>query len=169
MQVRRLGFNDASEFQVLRLQALQECPSAFASSYEEECETPAAVVAERLVTTPDRSIFGAFHEFQLMGSVALEREGTRKLAHKALIWGLYVAPAFRKQGVGRQLVARALQHAAAMPGVRQVNLSVNAANQAAISLYEAMGFKPFGVERGFMLLNGELHDEVHMARILEET
>lgn len=54
-----------------------------------------------------------------------------------------------------------------MTGVRQVNLGVNAANVEAIALYEALGFAPFGLERGFMLLDGELHDEILMVRIVE--
>jgi RimJ/RimL family protein N-acetyltransferase len=50
-----------------------------------------------------------------------------------------------------------------MPGVQQVNLGVNAANSAAIALYESLGFQAFGIERGFMQVDGELHDEVHMS------
>ena len=36
MQIRELVPDDAKVFQALRLAALRECPSAFASSYEEE-------------------------------------------------------------------------------------------------------------------------------------
>lgn len=54
-----------------------------------------------------------------------------------------------------------------MPGVRQINLGVNAANFAALAFYESCGFKPFGLERGFMMLDGELHDEVHMVHFFE--
>ena len=54
-----------------------------------------------------------------------------------------------------------------MPGVRQINLGVNAANAEAVALYEAAGFTAFGVERGFMLLDGRLHDEIHMVRTVE--
>lgn len=78
------------------------------------------------------------------------------------IWGVYVAPEFRRRSVGRQLVARALQHSFSLRGVRQVNLSVNAANGPAIALYKAAGFQSFGVERGYLLVNGVLEDEMHM-------
>lgn len=40
------------------------------------------------------------------------------------------------------------------------------ANAAAIALYESAGFEPFGVEHGFMLVDGVLHDELHMARFI---
>lgn len=162
LQIRMLGPDDARAFQALRLQGLEECASAFASSYEEECETPVALIAQRLAPAPDRAVFGAILEQRLIGIVGVQREHHRKLAHKAFIWGMYVAPDGRRQGVGRQLMQRALQHAQSMPGVRQVNLGVNAANFAAMALYESFGFRSFGLERRFMQIDGELHDEVHM-------
>ena len=49
-----------------------------------------------------------------------------------------------------------------MRGVRQVNLGVNAANAAALALYGRTGFVPYGVERGILLVEDVLHDEVLM-------
>lgn len=167
MQIRELGAEDARMFQVLRLAALRECPSAFASSCEEEHETPIDVVAERLTAKADRCVLGAWHDSNLVGMLGLQRETMRKLAHKAFLWGMYVAPIARRRGVGRQLIEHALARARSMTGVRQVNLGVNAANVEAIALYEASGFAPFGLERGFMLLDGEPHDEILMVRAVE--
>ena len=167
MQVRELGPDDARVFQALRLAALRECPSAFASSYEEEHEISIAVVAERLVAKADRCVLGAWLGSDLVGMLGLKREEMRKLAHKAYIWGMYVAPRARRRGVGRELIAQALSRAASMTGVRQITLGVNAANAEAIALYEAAGFTSFGIERGFMLLDGVLHDEVMMVRNIE--
>lgn len=169
MLIRRLLPLDAGEFQALRLQGLRECPTAFASSYEEECDEALSVTAERLAANPMRGMFGAFSGSTLVGVIGLQREEMRKLDHKALIWGMYVAPEFRRMGIARQLVDQALKNAFAMPGVRQVNLSVNAANVPAVALYETVGFKPFGVERGFMVVNGAVHNEIHMVYFGEET
>jgi len=166
MQVRELGAQDAREFQALRLAALRDCPSAFASSYEEEHETAIDVVAERLVANADRCVLGAWLDPDLVGMLGLRREATRKLAHKAFLWGMYVAPAARRRGAGRLLVEHALARASSMAGVRQVNLGVNAANAEAIALYRTAGFAPFGLERGFMRLDGELHDEILMVRVV---
>jgi ribosomal protein S18 acetylase RimI-like enzyme len=135
MQIRRLNSADASVFQRLRLQALRECPSAFSSSYEEEFEIPITAIAGRLAES-GRDMFGAFSETELVGTIGFGREGARKLAHKGFIRGMYVSPAFRNQGIGRQLVSHVLQHAASLSGLHQVTLTVTASNVAAIGLYE---------------------------------
>jgi ribosomal protein S18 acetylase RimI-like enzyme len=169
MQIRELISSDAAEFQALRLQGLTESPSAFSSSYDEECGLSPGLVAERLTPTPERCVFGAFQASLLVGILGLKREAQQKISHKAFIWGMYVAPNHRKSGIGHALVSAALAKAACMQGMRQVNLGVNAANTAALALYEKCGFKPFGIERGFMLLDGQLHDEVHMVHLLAAT
>ena len=167
MRVRILGVDDAHAFQVIRLRGLQECPTAFASSYEEECSTPAAVVAERLVAKEGSAIFGAFEEKELVGIVGLQQETMLKLAHKAYIWGMYVAPNARKRGIGWELITQALSFAGKQLHVRQVNLGVNARNVAAIALYKSLGFEQFGFERNFLLVAGELHDEIQMVRVVQ--
>ena len=162
MHIRRLTPADATAFQALRLDALREAPSAFGSSYEEESEFSAAVVEGRLAPKQDRGPFGAFQNEELVGLVALGRENLKKLSHKALIWGMYVSPSARGQGVGRALLSAALSLARSVPEIQQVNLCVNANNVNAIRLYESVGFKAFGREPGAMFINGELHDEIHM-------
>ena len=166
MDIRVLLIEDAPAFQKLRLQALRECPTAFSSSYEDECDRSLTAIAERVAPTAGNAVFGAFDGKKLIGVVGLQRERYRKLAHKAFIWGMYVDPGKRHLGLGRLLLDRALAHAASMPDLRQVNLFVNAENVAAISLYHAAGFRRFGVERGFMLVDGVLYDEIHMVIII---
>jgi RimJ/RimL family protein N-acetyltransferase len=162
MHIRRLTPEDAAAFQTLRLAALQKAPSAFGSSFEEESEFPPSVIEGRLALKPDRGPFGAFEGEELVGLVALGRESMKKLAHKALVWGMYVKPEHRGKGIGKALLCEALSLARSVPEVAQVNLCVNAANTGAIRLYEAAGFKVFGREPGAMFINGEFHDELHM-------
>jgi ribosomal protein S18 acetylase RimI-like enzyme len=163
MNIRQLTPQDAADFQRLRLLGLREEPSAFASSYEEEKDRPLSAIETQLAPSPDHAIFGAFAGNALVGVVALGREGMHKLAHKGYIWGMFVAASVRQQGVGRLLMLETISMARTAPGLRQLNLGVNANNTAAIWLYESLGFKAFGREAGAMLIAGTLHDEVHMS------
>ena len=162
MQIRTLVPPDAATFVALRLRGLQECPEAFASSFEEEASTPLPEIEKRLQPKHDSAIFGAFENEELQALVGLQRESMVKLAHKAFIWGMYVAPDFRTRGVGSLILQHALRHAATVLGVRQVNLGVNTRNLAAVALYRKLGFVEYGLERGFLLVSGELHDEYQM-------
>ena len=162
MEIRTLSPQDAAAFRALRLRGLLECPAAFASSYAEEVGDAVAVVAERLSPKGDGSILGAFQEHALVGVVGIRREGMVKLAHKAFIWGMYVAPEARRRGIGAALMERAMQYATAELRVKQVNLGVNTENKAALALYRKLGFREYGHEHGFLLVDGVLHDEYHM-------
>jgi RimJ/RimL family protein N-acetyltransferase len=164
MTLRMLDAADADAFRSLRLEALLNAPAAFASSYEEEVARSLAGVAERLTPGHDGFTLGAFVEGRLIGTVGVRRMPHGKERHKALMWGMYVTPGARGRGVGRRLAEAALDHAATMPGLRQVVLGVGAENGWARRIYDALGFEAFGLERHALIVDGVGHDEVHMVR-----
>jgi ribosomal protein S18 acetylase RimI-like enzyme len=162
MLIRHLVPSDAAAYQSLRLAALRESPSAFGSSYEEECDSPLATVEAYLDPNADRCKFGAFDGDDLVGIIGVAREGGRKVRHKGFIRGMYVAPSHRAKGIGKQLLERGLAFAMAMEGLRQVTLSVTAGNASAIAMYETMGFKAFGHEPEALYVDGVFYGNVHM-------
>jgi len=159
MQLRKLLSEDASSFRDIRLRGLRECPSAFSSSYEEEVETPLQTIEGRLGLNKNGSVIGCIINNRVVGVVGIQREAHRKLSHKAIIWGMYVAPEHRRQGIGRKLVARALDYALTELNVLIVNLGVNTENKEALALYESVGFRTYGTERGFLQIDDKLYDE----------
>lgn len=163
MLIRRLVSSDASAFQALRLDALRDSPSAFSSSYEEECGTPLPAIESKLA---QRTIFGAFDGDELVGMFGIARESSPKLRHKAFIAAMYVAPAQRGKGIARQLIEQALACAASMDGVLQIGLDVSAGNKPAIGLYESIGFREYGREPRAMLVEGVFYDTILMVREL---
>lgn len=166
MEIRLLTPADAAAFQALRLEGLAETPEAFAASLAEEQQLPLDVVAGRLAATEDKAVFGAFDSntegAALAGVVGVMREEKLKHRHKAFIWGMYVAPGWRERKLGRALMDRAMQHAAAMPGVRQVTLCVTAASTGAVRLYESLGFVRTGLEPDALYVAPHFHDKLDM-------
>ena len=65
MHIRALAPPDSTAFQALRLRGLRECPEAFASSYEEEVDTPLSEIERRLQPKTDSAIFGGFQGAEL--------------------------------------------------------------------------------------------------------
>jgi RimJ/RimL family protein N-acetyltransferase len=51
-------------------------------------------------------------------------------------------------------------------GVRRLELTVRADNGRARRLYERVGYAAEGVRRGSLMVDGELVDEIAMARLL---
>jgi RimJ/RimL family protein N-acetyltransferase len=167
MRIRVLESDDAEAFRKIRLQGLQTDPTAFSSSYTEEVERPLDVIAKRL-GAEGNYVFGAFSEIgQLVGVIGLHREQRTKSHHKAFIWGMYVAPEFREQGIGHSLLTTAISKARKLPGTRQINLTVITSNQAAHSLYESCGFETFGLERRAIEVNGIYYDVAYMTLHLD--
>lgn len=160
--VRRLEPGDAAAWKALRLAALRECPAAFSASLDDECTTPLASIAARMAPDSGRNYFGAFDGDQLVGVVAMAREDAAKLRHKAFIRAMYVDPAARGQGAGRQLMAQALACAQGMDGLRSVTLDVTAGQEAALGLYQSLGFQVYGREPGALLVDGRLYDTLLM-------
>lgn len=161
MIVRQLNSQDAAAYQSLRLQALQESPTAFSSSLAREAGRDLSEIATRVTPAADGSlcVFGVFAGDQLAGILAFIRPRAEKLRHGAELAGLYVAPEFRRRGFGRALVDAAIAHARSVDGVRQLKLAVNATNTAARLLYQSVGFVRFGVEPDALYVDGSYYDE----------
>lgn len=80
-------------------------------------------------------IFVALHQDQVVGTCAISPYGEALEIAK-----LAVAPEFRGQGLARRLVSRCIAHAREQ-GARRITLLSNSQLQAAIRLYESVGFK----------------------------
>ncbi len=164
--VRRLVPADAAALRQLRLDALVETPESFGSSYEEEHTLTLEDIRAWIAPADDSAMFGVFDEEALAGMVGVGRQRKLKMRHKAHIWSMYVAPAWRGQGLARLLMQAAIAHAGAMRGIRHVQLSVASNNTAAAALYLSLGFAEYGREREALCVNGRYYDETLMALAL---
>ena len=165
MNIRRLNPLDAETYLVIRLEALQNNPEAFGSSYEEEKDQPVEKYILRF-QSGDSITLGAFVDDQLVGVVTLFRESLAKLQHRANIIAMYVAPNQRGLGIGKSLVVEAIKVANDWAGVEQVNLTVVTTNEPAKKLYASLGFEVFGTEKRALKVSDSYFDEEHMVLFL---
>lgn len=164
MTIRRLVPSDAADYRALMLEGYERHPDAFTSSAAERAALPLSWWQKRLDTSPqaDQIVLGAFDGARLVGAAGLQFEPREKARHKANLFGMYVDPASRQGGHGRELVSAALAFAASREGVKLVQLTVTEGNVPAQSLYEQCGFATFGVEPFAVALDGAYLSKVHM-------
>ncbi|MDN2714199.1 GNAT family N-acetyltransferase [Janthinobacterium sp. SUN120] len=164
--IRLLTPADTAAFCALRLRAILDSPSSFSSSREDELARTPEEHVQRIADSPLHRAFGAFDGERLVGLAGLRRESMRQLSHKALLWGVFVDVAQRGKGVARRLVNACIAQAEADPAVMQVHLSVNAENNAALGLYESLGFIAYGTEPRSMRVGELFYDEHHLALLI---
>jgi ribosomal protein S18 acetylase RimI-like enzyme len=165
MRIRQLHVSDAAAYHALRLRMLRIHPDSFTSSYEEDVEKPLAWVERRLdpgPAAPDDFVLGAFADDKLVGSIGFNVEARAKQRHKGFIFGMYVAPEYVRQGIGRALLEQCVDRARRQTRVEQINLTVTASNAGARGLYESAGFTVFGVEERAIKVGDDYFAKAHM-------
>lgn len=165
MELRILKPTDANSYRRIRLEALQNSPEAFASSYEEE---KSRQVEKYMKSFQSKNSFtiGAFENGKIFGIITLIKEPLFKLKHKANIVAMYVRPEKRGIGLGKYLLIEVIKKANILEGIEQINLTVVTKNETAKRLYSSMGFEVFGTEKKALKYNNTYFDEAHMVLFL---
>jgi ribosomal protein S18 acetylase RimI-like enzyme len=158
IQIRQLLTADAATFRELRLEGLRLNPEAFGSTYEFEKDQPITRYTGWLTNS---TVFGAFQNSQLIGTASFTQLSGLKDSHKGLLRAMYVRPAHRRSGAGRQLVQAVID--TARQKVEQLQLSVVSDNLPALRLYQSLGFRQYGLEPHALKHNGLYSDEILMS------
>ncbi len=159
--IRLLTPDDWQSFRALRLEGLQQSPYAFAGAYEDESPRDEAVWREKLEKS---RIFGWFSEGVLTGMVGYYSLQGQYLEHRGRMFGMYVQPGMRGQGVGRQLVEAVL--ADAIGTLEMMFCGVHDGQEEALRLYLRCGFEIWGVEPNAVKIKGRVLNCREMARPL---
>ena len=166
IEIRRLTQEDPTDavlYRGIRLEALQANPEAFGSTFEVENAQPLSWFSDRLGGSTS-TVLGAFRNAELVAIAGFAVQQGQKMAHKGILWGMYVRPAARRASVGRRLVEAICN--LARQQVELVHLAVVRDNEQARSLYARLGFLEYGVEKNALKQDGRYYDEVLMAKDL---
>ena len=159
----RLGLGDAERYARLRMRMLRDSPWAFGSSPEEDVARDPAEIARRLLR--DEYAIVAVEDGEsgeLIASTGIFRQDRVKSAHRAAVWGVYVDPAHRGRGLGRAVMAAAIELARGWEGVDWIDLGVSENSPAGRALYESLGFRAWGREPESLQIDGRRYDEIFM-------
>ena len=107
-------------------------------------------------------MIGAFDAEQLVGMTGFYRDALLKRRHVGHVWGVFVSPAARGKGVGREMLVEVIESARALPEIRCVRLMVAVTQEAARHLYKELGFRMFGTEPWSLKIGEQYVDEIHM-------
>lgn len=158
--IRVLAADDADGFRALRLNGLRESPTAFGASHEDEIHLTKDDVVRRIAPTEQSWVLGAFDDDSLMvGCIGWYRDRGAKVAHKSHVWGMYVAPGYRRQGIALALVREVMARVERLSGITQIELFVAVGNPGAAGLYEGAGFERVAVHPNSLFVDGRYIDE----------
>lgn len=164
MEIRKLTSEDAKAYWDLRLEALQQDPEAFATTYKDAISRvdPLKRVASNLDSEVSATL-GAFIDNELVGVMTIAEEGAPKLRHRVNLFAVYVTPRVRGKRIGIALLQAVIEHSKQLAYVEKINLTVVSTNDRAIKLYEKVGFKSFGLEHHAMKIDDTYVDEIYMS------
>lgn len=115
------------------------------------------------VASNDGSIYVAL---ALVGEERAGYADMRIITGESQIYNIAIAPEFRRQGIGEALLAHMIEKSEEL-GLSIITLEVRSGNEAAMALYEKMGFKKVGSRPGYYAKGSE--DAVLMDKVLGET
>lgn len=162
--IRRLREEDIGGFRALRLRALLDTPTAFASSYEEDAALSDEVLRARLADGAG-AVFAAFDGGAMVGMAGFHAQSGPKRRHRGLLWGVFVEADQRGRGLARRLVEAVIAHACQHALVLEAG--VTAGNHAAAVLYESLGFRQTGTQPRALFVDGAFYDQILLTLDLE--
>ncbi len=165
MNIRCVNADDAVAFSSLRREVAKVNPVQMGLTYEEELTRTIDSFKKQLSFSSPNAMFGGFVEGRLVATAAVGMVSKFPSSrHKMVMWGVFTSSLYRRQGLSRQVVGAAIEHAFEH-GVRRINLQVYVPNDPAINLYKSLGFTKYGVEPEALFVDDLFFDSVHMTLV----
>ncbi|HAT8893446.1 TPA: GNAT family N-acetyltransferase [Legionella pneumophila] len=163
MKIRQLFDADWDLWKEIRLEALNNSPESFGSSYEEEVLMSDADFQNRL---SKGYVLGAFVDDLLVSCAGFYKLNSLKTKHRGVIWGMYTRLEYRGKGIATALIQNLIQHAKTC--VTQLHLTCVTNNFVARDFYQKQGFRIYGTEPKALKINDTFYDEYLMVLDFKE-
>jgi ribosomal protein S18 acetylase RimI-like enzyme len=169
VEIINLAPDDWQAYRQLRLEALQESPLAFGSTYQEQLAKPDAYWQSRLQDAADgekswlRFARAGTRLVGLLGAFRGRHED-HTVSDEATVIAVYVSPDWRGRGVSI-LLMQSILDALRENGFRLAHLGVNGQQTAAVNLYLRFGF---AITRTIInrAVDGREYENYYMEKVL---
>lgn len=157
--VRRLRSDDTELLRSVRLAALEDSPEAFGETLEGARAADWSARAVEGATLADRAVFVAVIRTGPVGMVFVKGASPPE---PAFLGGMWVAPEFRRRGVGQALVQHGLNFLQ-LAGQTALSLWVTRGHDGVVAFYRALGFRETGATSTLRPGSDVLIDELRAA------
>jgi RimJ/RimL family protein N-acetyltransferase len=110
-------------------------------------------------------MLGAYHDETMIGNLSFVG-GEREFTERNAAIGMSVLKKYYKQGLGTAMMEHTIEQAK-LYGFHRIELCVRTYNDAAIALYEKIGFKKIGTRSETAFIDGKYVDEFYYELILK--
>ena len=169
MTIIRLDPSRWQESKALRLEALQNDPSAFGGAYEDEVQFDDAVWQQRAQSSFEGhgniTLFGEM-DGKLVGMIGFGWTDRIKMRHVASIYAVYLTPLVRGKCLASIMLSAVLDEIRQIPYIGKISLSVTVGQDAALALYKKYGFEIVGTARKDIKIGDTYYDLYLMERFL---
>lgn len=171
LEIRKPKIEEWEQYKALRLESLKIFPLAFATSYEEslnDIDEKWMSYIKSSLENKESIMLCAFIENRIVGSVTVIWSNRIKTKHVANLVGMFVNPDYQRQGIGKELVLKAIEELKAFSQFEKIKLDVVSKNNKAINLYESVGFEKVGELHKELFIDGQFYDLVQMELIFKD-
>lgn len=158
IKINKLSESNWKEWKELKLEAFKNHPDLFSTSCKDCSKLKDQDYKDEI---KKNTIFGVFHDNNLVGSIMFSFYNLDKEKHKGYMSLVYIKSEMRGQGLGNKLLETIIKHA--KNKVSQLNLEVFAQNERAKGLYKKYGFKTYGVEPHALKNDDKFYDKELMS------
>ena len=162
-----VGPDSIDAYRELRLRGLHEHPESFGETPTNFLAKSDELILQRLEAQRKLGGFMLIAKSktgELIGTVSLTINDDEKMRHRGYLWGMYVVPEARNQGIAQALIHELLMRSQQVHALEQIHLAVATTNRSACRLYEKTGFVIYGTDPRAIKIGDQTFDEYLMVK-----
>ncbi len=161
--LQKLNPTHSNAYRAVRLECLKLYPENFGSNYDYEVNKE-KLFFQPFIETPNQDVFvmGGFDAKKLIAICGFQRYDAEKTKHRARIMQVYVTPDYQRQNIATQIIKATITEALKLQGLEQIELGVITTNSNAETIYKNLGFKEYGIQKGYLKINNTYYDHKMM-------